>query len=297
MATIAALTLASTIVCAIALTTKHLAARPQTPRSLPFMDELVPGRPIDAALQSNSSKLLAPPTEIREIIYYHAMRVDGHFNNALCASTPTASHNRTVSKCLPALCFITKTESNLPRIVFFRNVDFYLYRDGDAEILNQWLSKYRAFGFVKHMHLSYLPQHRYIGFGKDLALLSHCPQVRELHLSLPVEALADYWPAWIWPYPEPGRKMRRMLSSKEIRHKFQLESILSCGQLHTVRLILWSARVRYNERHFRGTGLMENLARIKRKFKRKHGRDTAIKLEWANDEGMSCDCTKCLCYW
>jgi hypothetical protein len=48
---------------------------------------------------------------------------------------------------------------------------------------------------------------------------------------------------------------------------------------------------------FRGMALVENVERIKRGFRRRYGREIGIRIEWACDEGMQCDCVKCIRLW
>jgi hypothetical protein len=244
------------------------------------------------------SRLLSLPTELREIIYELSMRVGGHFSSSLCASVPTTSHPRTLAQCLPAVCFLTKREGHLARTVFFRNADFLLYRDGDAGVLARLLAKHDAFDYVRYMHLACTPQHRRRGFREDLEVLKRCSQVREVRVSIPVPALGMYFGTWdAMEQRVTDKALIRLLSRRDISKTFQLLGLVECETLRGVRLILWSRDVEWYERGFRGMALVENVERIKRGFRRRYGREIGIRIEWACDEGMQCDCVKCIRLW
>jgi hypothetical protein len=238
------------------------------------------------------SKLLSLPTELREIIYELSMRVGGHLSSSLCAPVPTTSHPRTLAQCLPAVCFLTQREAHLARTVFFRNADFLLYRDGDAAVLARWLAKHDAWSYVRYMHLACTPQHRRRGFREDLVVLKRCTQVRGVRVSIPVPALGVYFGTWDVREERVKTTLIRLLSRRDISKTLQLEGLAECEALWSVRLILWNKDVEWYERKFRAMALVENVERIKRCFERKYGREIAIGIEWACDEGMRCGCVK-----
>ena len=242
------------------------------------------------------SHLLRLPVEIREMIYEFAMRQGGHLKRPLCATTATTSAYRSFKKPFPAVCFLSRVESSVAISVFIRSSDFYLFREGDAAILFQWLRKLRALHLVRQLHISYIPQHRHQGFAKDLKSLRQCDNLKEVRISIPLDALSlsiNIWGRDGASFKQTLKRIR-LLTLAELESRFQLNTVLKCKGLRKIRLIVWSDSHWCDTEEDRGTAFVEHVENIKNGFYQKHGKELEIALQWASDEGMPCECLKCV---
>jgi hypothetical protein len=179
------------------------------------------------------------PVEIREIIYGYSMKRGGHFVAPILLAPYSGLDNHPIlERCMPAVCFTSKTESAIARSVFIRKSLFFLLRDSDATFMSTWLQHVNGLDglrSIRRMEIGYMPATRTSGFIKDFNLLRRCPGLRDLTISIPLEELN------LNTYNSSGMPTsKHLLTSTKLLSKFQLAGLLKCSNLQTVTFSIWT---------------------------------------------------------
>lgn len=162
----------------------------------------------------------ALPTEVRELIWLHAMQYygwpdacvdDGHPENPLYMT-------------LPKITYLTKTCAPEILAVYLRSVNITSSSDVDSAMLHTWLKQEHIDG-LKHIRALTFPQFTWLPrrapTNGDLDLAAACPGLVELKMLFETSKIRKNITPTVW----------------HVANRFQLHGLFECKSLKKVTLV------------------------------------------------------------